>query len=81
MDITATAHDVEEMFLGNSFNVCAQSADIANGTGFIQSLVNISDSDEGFKLFCRKLVFPEKLPVNAGDVSIRVYQHRRVNDF
>ena len=78
---SATIHDIEEMLLGNPFNVHVKDASVANCTGFVCSLVNILNSDEGGEFFSRELVFSDKLPVNAGDICTGVYQCRGVNNF
>ena len=67
------AHDIEEMLLGYSFNVCVEGASITDCTSFVHSLVYIADGNGGGKFFSGELVFPDKLPVDAGDVSTRVY--------
>ena len=70
---SATAHDVEEMLLGNPFNVCIESAGIANCTSLVHSLVDIASSNRRGKFLGGELVFSDKLPVNAGDISVRVH--------
>ena len=78
---SSTAHDIEEVFLGNSFDVHVEGAGIMNYTSFVHSLVNIANGNGGSKFFCGEAMFSDKLPVNTGDVSTRVYQCRGVNDF
>ena len=68
----STVHDVEEMFLGDPFNVGVEGASIADCTGLVRSLVDITNSDGGGEFFCGEAVFSDKLPVYAGDVSTRV---------
>ena len=42
-------------------------------THFVHALIYILDCDGGGKFFCGELMFPDKLPVDVGDVSTRVY--------
>ena len=70
---STTAHNVEEMFLGNPFNVCIQGVDIMYSTSLVHSLVHVSNCNGGDKFLDRELVFSDELPVNARDVHIRVY--------
>ena len=67
------AHDVEEMFLSNSFSISVEGTDVVNHAGFVWSLVYILDCNGRGKFFDRESVFPDKLPVNARDVGTRVY--------
>ena len=76
-----TAHDVEEMFLSDPFDVGIEGASIADCTGFVCSLINIANSNGGGKFFGGETMFSDKLPVNTGDVGTGVYQCRGVNDF
>ena len=76
-----TAHDVEEVFLGDSFNVCVKGVGITNCTGFVCSLVNVANGDGGSEFFCREVMLSDKLPVDARDVGTGIYQCRGVNDF
>ena len=69
----STAHDIEEVFLCNPFNVRVESAGIADCTCFVHGLVNIANSNGGSKFFCGKSVFSDKLPVYAGDICTGVY--------
>ena len=71
--LVSAAHDIEEMFLDNLFNVGIQSASIADYTSLVCSLVHILDCDGGSKFLSRKLMFSDKLPVNVGDICARVY--------
>ena len=71
--LLATAHDIEEMFLGDPFNICIESASIANCTSFVCSLIHIANSDGRGEFFSGKLVFSDKLPVYAEDICTRVY--------
>ena len=68
-----TAHDIKEMFLSNPFDVGVEGAGIVDGTSFVHSLVDIVNSNGGGKLFGGESVFPDKLPVDVGDVGTRVY--------
>ena len=77
----ATAYDIEEVFLGDLLNVCVEGASVMNCTSLICSLVHVSDCNRGGKFLSGELVFSDKLPVNAGDVSTRVYQCQGVNNF
>ena len=77
----ATTHDVEEMFLGDPFDVHVQGTGIADGTCFVHGLIDILNNDKGCKFLSGELVFPDELPIYAGDVCIRVYQCREVDDF
>ena len=70
---SSITHDVEEMFLGDPFNVCIESASIMDCTSLVCSLVYVSNSNRGGEFFCRKVMFSDKLPVNTGDVGTRVY--------
>ena len=78
---SATVYDIEQMFLDNPFNICVEGASIADCTGLVCSLIYILDCDGEGKLFGGEVMFPDKLPVNARDISTRIYQHRGVNDF
>ena len=70
--LSATTHDIEEMFLGDPFNVCVEGTSIANCTSLVCSLVNIANSDGGGELLGGESVLSDKLPVNAGDICTRV---------
>ena len=78
---SSTAHDVEEMFLGNPFNVHVEGASVTNCTGFVHCLVYVANCDRGGKFLSGEVVFSDKLPVDARDISIGVYQCGGVNDF
>ena len=67
------AHDIEEVFLGDPFDVHIKGACIAAHTGFVHSLVYVVNCDGGGEFFCGKVVFPDKLLVNARDICTRVY--------
>ena len=75
------AHDVEEMFLGNPFNVCVEGACITDCTSLVCCLVYVVNGDGGGKFLSGEFVFPDKLPVNARDVSTRVYQCGGADNF
>ena len=77
----ATAHDGEEMLLGNPFDVHVQGTSVTDCACFVRHLVNVVNGDEESKLFSGESVFSDKLPVNAGDIGTRVYQCRGINDF
>ena len=72
---------IEEMFLGDPFNVGVEGASVANCAGFVCSLIGVANSDGGGKFFGGESVFSDKLPVDARDVSTRVYQCGGVDDF
>ena len=78
---TSTAHDVEEMFLGDPFNVGVKGASVVDCTGFVHGLVNVVNSNRGGKFFSGEVMFSDELPVNAGDIGTGVYQCRGVDDF
>ena len=77
----ATAYDIEEMFLGDPFNVHVKGASVADYTSFVCSLVYIMNCDGEGKFFGGESVFSDKLPVSAGDISTGVYQYRGVDNF
>ena len=80
-DIFSSAiHNVKEMFLGNPFDVSVKGASIADCTSFVCSLIYIANGNGRGEFFYGGAVFPDELPVNARDVSTRVYQCR-VDDF
>ena len=70
---SATAHDVEEMFLSNPFNVGIEGASVMDCTSFVCSLIHITNNDGRGKFLGEELVFSDKLPVDAGDICTRVY--------
>ena len=69
------------MFLGYSFNVCVEGAGIVNCISFVHGLVYVLDHDWRSEFLCGESMFPDKLPVNAEDVSTRVYQCGGVDNF
>ena len=77
----STAHDVEEMLLSDPFDVGVESASIADCTSLVRGLINVANGDGGGEFFGRESVFPDKLPVDAGDVGTGVYQCGGVDDF
>ena len=77
----STAHNIEEVSLSDPFNVHVEGAGVADCTSFVHSLVDVVNGDGGGEFFSRESVFPDKLPVNARDVSAGVYQRRGVDDF
>ena len=79
--LSATTHNIEEMFLGNLFNIHLESTSVVNGISFVRSLVYVVNSDQGGKLFHREVMFSDKLLVNVGDISTRVYQCGGVDNF
>ena len=81
-DIFATtAHNVEEMFLGYPFDVCIEGAGIVDSSSLIRSLVDVANSDGGGEFLSRESVFSDKLPVDARDVSTRIYKCGGVDNF
>ena len=76
-----TAHDVEEMFLGDPFDVGVEGASVANCTSLVSRLVHIANGDGGGEFLRMEAVFSDKLPVYAGDVSSGVNQCGGVDDF
>ena len=76
-----TAHDVKEVLLGNPFNVGVEGASVADCTGFVCSLIYVTNGDGGGEFLGGELVFSDKLPVDARDVSTRINQCRGVDDF
>ena len=68
-----TVHDIEEVFLGNPFNVHIEGASIMNCISFVHSLIYITNCDREGEFFGGELVFSDKLPVNAEDVCTRIY--------
>ena len=71
--LSSTAHDVEEVFLGDPFYVHVEGASVADYTSLVCGLVHIANHNGRGQFFCEETVFPDKLPVDAGDVSTRVY--------
>ena len=55
----ATTHDVEEIFLGDPFDVHVQGTGIVDGTCFIHGLIDILNNDKGCKFLSGELVFPD----------------------
>ena len=78
---SSTAHNVEEMFLGNPFDVGVEGASVADCTGFVCGLIDVLNGDGGGEFLGGELVFSDKLPVNARDVGTRINQCGRVDDF
>ena len=78
---SATAYDVEEMFLSDPFDVHVEDAGITYSTSFVCSLVHVANCNRRSEFFSREIVFPDELPVDARDISTRVYQCRGVDDF
>ena len=79
--LSAITHDIEEMFLGNPFDVCVEDISVVDHIHFVSSLVYIANSNGGGEFFHGEAVFSEKLPVNARDISTGVYQCGGVDDF
>ena len=76
-----TAHDIEEMLLNDPLNVCIKGASVVDCTSLVCGLVHIADHNRRGKFLHREAMFSDKLSVNTGDVSTRVYQYGGVNDF
>ena len=74
-------HDIEEVLLDDLFNVHVESTGVVNCISLCCSLVHVTNCDRRSEFFCEKAAFSDKLPVNAGDISTRVYQYRGVNNF
>ena len=70
---SSTAHDVEKMFLSDPFDICIKGASVAGCTSLICSLVHVVNGDRRGEFNGEKVVFPDKLPVNARDIYTRVY--------
>ena len=71
--LTSTAHDIEEVFWGDPFNVHVEGASITDCTSLVCSLVYVANGNGGGKFFCRETVLPDKLSVDAGGVGTEVY--------
>ena len=69
---SSTTHDVEEMLLGDPFDVCVEGAGIADCTSLVCGLVDVVDSDGRGEFFSGEAVFPDKLPVDARDIDTRI---------
>ena len=69
---SSTAHDIEEVFLGDPFDVSVEGASIADCTGFVRCLIHVTNGDGGGKFLGGESVFSDKLPVNARDVGTRI---------
>ena len=63
--LSATRHDVEEVFLCNTFYVGKEGAGEADFPIFVQHLVNVSYFDGDIKFHGEEGVFSDKLPVDA----------------
>ena len=78
---SSIANDVEEMFLGDPFDVGVEGASIADRTSFIHSLIDVVNGNGGGKFFCRESVFSDELPVYARDIGTGIYQCGGVDNF
>ena len=78
---SSISHDIEEVFWGDPFDSCVEGTSVADNASFVCSLVHIADYNRRGKFLDRELVLPNKLSVNAGDISIRVYQYGGVDNF
>ena len=76
---SATAYDIEEVFLGNPFDICIEGVDVTDHTSLVCSLVHISDCDGGGEFLHGELMFSDELPVYARDVGAGVYQCDGIN--
>ena len=79
--LSAAAHDIEEMFLGDPFNVHIEGAGVVNCTGFVHSLVNIVNGNGRDKFLSGELVFSDKLPVDTRDINTGIDQCDQVYGF
>ena len=70
---SATAHDVEEMFLSDPFNVHIEGASAVDCTSFVCSLVYVVNCNRRDKFLGGEMVFSDKLSVNARDICTRIY--------
>ena len=66
--LSATRHDVEEMFLHNTFYIGEEGTSEADFPIFVQGLVDILYFDGDIKFCDREGVFSDELPVDAQDV-------------
>ena len=48
---------------------------------FVHGLIHVANCNTGDEFLGGKAVFSDELPVNARDISTRVYQYRGVDDF
>ena len=69
------------MFLSNPFDVDIEGASIAYCTGLVRSLIYVANGNGRGEFLGGESVFPDKLPVVAGDVGTGVYQCGGVDDF
>ena len=69
---SSTAHDVEEVFLGDPFDVGVEGASVAYCTGFVRSLINVANGNGGGEFLGGESVFSDELPVDARDISARI---------
>ena len=70
---SSTFHYVEEVLLGDSFDVGIEDAGVVDCTSFVCSLVHVLDCNRGGKFFSGESMFSNELLVNVRDVSTRVY--------
>ena len=78
---SSTAHDVEEMLFGDPFNVGIEGAGIAYCTSLVRGLIYVANGDGGGEFLSGESVFPDKLPVDARDISTGINQCGGVDDF
>ena len=78
---SSTIHGIEEMFLGDPFDVGVKGASVMDCTSFDCSLVYIANGNGGGEFFSRETVFSDKLLVNTRDIGARVYQRGGVDNF
>ena len=71
--LLTTAYDVEEMLLSNPFNVGIEDVSVMDCTSLVHCSVNIMNGNRGDEFFCGELIFSDELPVDAGNISTRVY--------
>ena len=72
---------MEEVFLGDPFDVGKEGTGKTDFSAFVRGLVYVSDFDGNVKLCGGKGVFSDKLPVNARDVCTTVDQGTSVDNF
>jgi hypothetical protein len=77
----STVHDMEDGFLGNSFNVNEECHGIKNVAFLIGGLVDIFDFDGYRKAISGQLVLSNKGPVDTGDFCSIVNKSRGFNGF
>ena len=73
-DILLTAaYDIEEMFLGNPFDIHIEGASVAYCTSLVYGLVHVANHNGGGELLSGEAVFSDELSINARDICARIY--------